>query len=1412
MMYKRICSLVIIISMLSVPFCTAPSYAAEVKLTDPITSNSSKNYSNMDQVSVVTSGSNSYLKFERSLESNSRCRLTKNSDYGLDGSVAIISYDFMFGSDPSGMEVEIATLQNNANNYASRSDFKNGVLYDTKASSNDKVAIRSDFVKDKWYNTFTVVDTTEKEYQVYSANNESAVRDYLDSGSPEWVIDRWISFENWTKGSILYVDNVELVKVKYVDAEVALRQARGVMLEAEYGYENGKIPTANKNLLATACSVAEEMLVSDSLTSSEAENCENDVKTAMTLFLNSKLDFNAEPGIPSYIISDIDKAIPVDSVNGAEYPLTAQVMDTTNSEIADSEITWELVGDYSDISISNGTLIAQGGAEGEVVVKASIDSGLYNLFTLQLAEAKKVETLKFTGKDGSIEIEGAMDESPLEKVKIYVAGQGEGIDFSGELTVNADNSFKWNKTFDNTTAFQDVTVIIKGDDVVRFEKVYPYYGKGWMQKIPLLFNNAKSADEVGDLLEKYSEGIALDTEDYKVYTQDYKNEVYKDRASYESIGDIKKKLEDVYLINHPNGRPDDITERKAASSVVFGEDFEDYALEDGVVKTVDKNYGVANGVRVYGDINNKYATMKKDSTNDARLAHDFVHQENKVELPADHPKNEISKYGLDTGMVSVSLDYMMQSDPLRYDVELLAILMDVANKPAAYIDLKDGTLYDGQYGKGTTSALKNNLVKNKWYHIMVLVDCDNRNYCVYTGDAMTERHEFVNTSETAIIDRFFSMRTRSQNTPFNFDNVKVAKVNYPELEIALHKALALIMEAEGSVGYEDGQYPESTYNLLKDCYSKVQAENKNANITEAEAVAYATELLEKVDIFANSRIDKNDAPGTAAFIESDVPAAIGIGNSEYIYTLNAKIMDTTNNEMAGTVYWQIMDDDFYNAELWGNRLVVQPNTRGEVTLKAYTESGLYNLYKITFTDIKMLSFVEYAAKGGKITVCGNFDKLPLEKVRISVLGDDAHDAVEASGIATVNSDYSFKWEEDVDRALPYQMMTIKIEGSDIKSYTDSTVPYYGIGWEEAVRAVFNGASSQENAKSLIGIYYVGIGADKAAFEKDSDIYAKAVYNGGKDYNSVKALQETVADTRCVLDFSYATRKTIEQVMKDNLATLTRNGFKNNRYASLSKTLLTGFLASAANINIDKATDSVSKVATLLNNLIPDSSTNSGNVEGGSLGGGGGSGGGGYKVSLVTPDNTKTENGSSEGSDKVTEFADASLAPWAKDALIFVRKEGIMEGDGTNVRPADAVTRGELAKILVSAFKLSANENSVSFEDGNGAWWQEFARTVAETGIMVGIGSNNFGGQSFVTREMMAVAIDRAINHTNVEFYDKNEGVSFNDSADIAPYARESIERLARKGIISGMGNGMFAPTLYVTRAEAAQMIYNVLSN
>ncbi|KAA9000986.1 cellulose-binding protein [Paenibacillus spiritus] len=174
------------------------------------------------------------------------------------------------------------------------------------------------------------------------------------------------------------------------------------------------------------------------------------------------------------------------------------------------------------------------------------------------------------------------------------------------------------------------------------------------------------------------------------------------------------------------------------------------------------------------------------------------------------------------------------------------------------------------------------------------------------------------------------------------------------------------------------------------------------------------------------------------------------------------------------------------------------------------------------------------------------------------------------------------------------------------------------------------------------------------------------------------------------------------------------------------------------------------------------------------------------------------------------FPDTARYVWAADAIDRLAAQGVLSGMGDGAfHPAGTVTRAQFAQMLTLALDLEAPGASAPFSDVKaGAWYSEAVAAAQKSGIVQGRSDGTFGVNEPITRQDMAVMIDKALKQQNADL--SASAASFKDSAAISAYALESVDRLAAAGLISGQGDGLFAPKASATRAEAAVLIHHLL--
>ncbi len=213
---------------------------------------------------------------------------------------------------------------------------------------------------------------------------------------------------------------------------------------------------------------------------------------------------------------------------------------------------------------------------------------------------------------------------------------------------------------------------------------------------------------------------------------------------------------------------------------------------------------------------------------------------------------------------------------------------------------------------------------------------------------------------------------------------------------------------------------------------------------------------------------------------------------------------------------------------------------------------------------------------------------------------------------------------------------------------------------------------------------------------------------------------------------------------------------------------------------------------------PESGNESGGMNNVSPGGSPGGGGGGGGSAIPAPDNTADSE----------RYADLPSSHWAYPAVIKLSDKGIMSGYDKKFRPDDGLLREECVKIIVCAFGYGEDESgSLNFDDvDRGHWAYKYILSAYQNKIIKGISENLFGTGEKITREDFAVMIYNALWRTERDGAADN----FADADEISDYAKDAVEYLKANGIVKGRENNMFFPKDGITRAEAAQIIYNVL--
>ncbi|WP_217591728.1 S-layer homology domain-containing protein [Cohnella sp. GbtcB17] len=179
------------------------------------------------------------------------------------------------------------------------------------------------------------------------------------------------------------------------------------------------------------------------------------------------------------------------------------------------------------------------------------------------------------------------------------------------------------------------------------------------------------------------------------------------------------------------------------------------------------------------------------------------------------------------------------------------------------------------------------------------------------------------------------------------------------------------------------------------------------------------------------------------------------------------------------------------------------------------------------------------------------------------------------------------------------------------------------------------------------------------------------------------------------------------------------------------------------------------------------------------------------------------------------FDDLGGLPWAQDAIYGLAAKGVVQGVGNGrFDPNRSVTRAEFIAMLMKALDLNGAEvaaSGSSFNDvAEGAWYADAVTAARKLGIVNGRSATKFGVSDPITRQDMAVMVDRALTAIGHAETAASVSTAFVDQDAISGYAREAVEAIRRAGIIQGTDGNRFEPFSHTTRAQSAAVIYRLL--
>ncbi len=217
--------------------------------------------------------------------------------------------------------------------------------------------------------------------------------------------------------------------------------------------------------------------------------------------------------------------------------------------------------------------------------------------------------------------------------------------------------------------------------------------------------------------------------------------------------------------------------------------------------------------------------------------------------------------------------------------------------------------------------------------------------------------------------------------------------------------------------------------------------------------------------------------------------------------------------------------------------------------------------------------------------------------------------------------------------------------------------------------------------------------------------------------------------------------------------------------------------------------------------------------GGITGGGGGNSGNGstgYIGSMVNKTPAPTLEPVIEVEEEKIPFGDIK-EHWAKDYIVTLNGEKIVKGNEKGeFNPDGKITRAEFTAMIVRLLGLEEGKYISMFTDVvTKDWYSGYIQTAVSNGIVRGDGEK-FRPADEITREEMAVVCIGAYEQKLGE--KEISEASIADSDSISSWAVEAVNKAYSAGLITGKEGGNFEPNAGTTRAEAAAVMVRLLNS
>lgn len=170
-----------------------------------------------------------------------------------------------------------------------------------------------------------------------------------------------------------------------------------------------------------------------------------------------------------------------------------------------------------------------------------------------------------------------------------------------------------------------------------------------------------------------------------------------------------------------------------------------------------------------------------------------------------------------------------------------------------------------------------------------------------------------------------------------------------------------------------------------------------------------------------------------------------------------------------------------------------------------------------------------------------------------------------------------------------------------------------------------------------------------------------------------------------------------------------------------------------------------------------------------------------------------------------EFTDITLSQ--KEVVDFVSSHKIMIGnDEGEFEPDTQITRAMLVETLRRISKDKTIDKKVTFNDvEENQWYTESVYWATSHGYVIGDDKGNFNPNDTLTRQELALILDRFLKTNNISL-EKTQEFKFKDEDSIPKWSIDSVKNMVETSLVEGENKENYNPISKVSRYELARAL------